>query len=121
MPRASSKKGISSLEISNKTYEIVREGDLTWLTAVSRHLSSVLGPKEYPLRLSIVSVGTHSAMVEATTVRSAPNDRYARSFVEIFNPRKMFLQLSPAEACRASRAETVPLAWSVEVVKNHSI
>ena len=84
------------MEIVNTVYRIARDGR-PWLTAVARGLASALGPNVYPLRLSIVEVGSQDFAVEATIVRFDARDRHAGSFrnVEIFNPRTRGIQARP--------------------------
>lgn len=84
------------MEILNTVYRIARDGP-PWLTAVSHRLASALGPNVYPLRLSIVEVGSQDFTVEATIVRFDAGDRHAASFrnVEIFNPRTRGIQARP--------------------------
>ena len=67
------------MEIVNTVYRIARDGR-PWLTAVARGLTSALGPNVYPLRLSIVEVGSQDFAVEATIVRFDARDRHAGSF-----------------------------------------
>jgi hypothetical protein len=88
---------LREMEISNRAYQIARDGDSSWLMTVSRGLASALGRNVYPLRFSIVVVESREATVESTVVRFDERDRHAQSFrsVEIFHPRKKSLQVRP--------------------------
>jgi hypothetical protein len=88
---------LREMEISNRSYQIARDGDSSWLMTVSRGLASALGRNVYPLRFSIVVVESREATVESTVVRFDERDRHAQSFrsVEIFHPRKKSLQVRP--------------------------
>ena len=84
------------MEVVNTIYRIARNGP-SWLTAISQGLASALGPNVYPLRLSIVEVGSHDFTVEATIVRFDARDRHAGLFrnVEILDPRTRAIQGRP--------------------------
>ena len=92
----------SVMEISNRTYQIARGDEASWLAAVSRGLASALDADVYPLRLSIVEADAREATVEATIVHFDAGDRHAGSFrdVEIVNPRKRSPRTAPFVAAQ---------------------
>ena len=64
------------MEVVNTIYRIARNGP-SWLTAISQGLASALGPNVYPLRLSIVEVGSQDLTVEPTNLcANRTNRRY---------------------------------------------
>jgi hypothetical protein len=85
------------MELSNTVHKFERSPGSSWLVDVSRSLANCLGPRTYPLRISIVDVGRSDFTLETTIVRFEETDRHAAPFhtIEILEPRRRMLQARP--------------------------
>ncbi len=82
------------MKIANSVYRIKAKRHNSWLETISAALKTQLPENTYPLRFSIVDIFDQQVIIEATTVRFNPDDKYAESLrnIEILAPRKKVFQ-----------------------------
>jgi hypothetical protein len=85
------------MKIENTVHRLRPKRADNWLDALAKPFASWLESNSYPLRFSIVDVNDDEIVIESTSIRFAPDHKYAGklSMIEILAPRKKSFQCQP--------------------------